>query len=384
VTFRGLAFRSLEICLVSVAVVLLVGQLVGQPVLLGYVETGSMAPTLNQGDGFVAVPTALAGAIEVGDVITFRTEQLRGDALATHRVVRRTDEGFITQGDANIFTDQESVVPEPPVQRSRIVAVAATVGGEVLVIPHLGVAVASLQAVTGALHALLVGVFDSSVAGSTTLSVGLVVAGIGLYIASLLRDHRRSGAVQPADTSLRAVVDGRSPMQVVILLAAALVVAATASMLVPGGVHEIGVVSAENDAPGNRVIKHGTSEVTTYGVVNGGLLPTVSYIESDGSALAVMPREIYTSPGERVEVTVTVHAPDSIGYYQYRLVEHRYLAVLPVPVIRSLYALHPWLPIVVIDLLFASMVLFVSTLVLSERLDRLVKNSVRSVVARLR
>ena len=32
-------------------------------------------------------------------------------------------------------------------------------------------------------------------------------------------------------------------------------------------------------------------------------------------------------------------------------VEHRYLAVLPTPVLRALYTVHPWAPIVVIDTL---------------------------------
>ena len=384
---RRRAVRSLEVILIAVAVLLLVGQLVGQPVLLGYVETGSMAPTLDQGDGFIAVPTALAGPIEVGDVITFRADRLHGGALTTHRVVARTDEGFITRGDANVFTDQESGAREPPVQRSQVVAVALTVGDAVLVVPHLGTAVAGLQALIATLHATLVAVFGRSVTGSTTLSMVLAVAGIGLYIASVVRDNQRSNeahGARRADPSLRAVVGDLSPMQVVGLLAVVLVVTTTASMLVPGGVYEVGIVSAENDAPGTRVIEHGTSETAMYPVVNGGLLPTVSYLDSDGSALVATPQEVYVPPRGRADVAVTVRAPDAIGYYRYRLIEHRYLAVLPVPVIRSLYTLHPWAPIVVIDLLLAGGVLLGSALVLHGRPDGWVRNSARSVLSRLR
>ncbi|OSO90460.1 hypothetical protein B9H04_17005, partial [Halorubrum ezzemoulense DSM 17463] len=54
---------ALQAAAVLVVVSLVVGQLLGQPVLLSYVETGSMQPTLAPGDGFVAVPAQLAGGI---------------------------------------------------------------------------------------------------------------------------------------------------------------------------------------------------------------------------------------------------------------------------------------------------------------------------------
>jgi signal peptidase len=156
-------------------------------------------------------------------------------------------------------------------------------------------------------------------------------------------------------------------------------------MLVPGGVHEAGIVSAENDAPGPQVIAHGTRETTTtYSVVNGGLVPTVSYIEAEVSDLQVTPWEVSVPPRERVDATVTVHAPDEIDYYQYRLVEYRYLAVLPTSVIRSLYTLHPWAPIFVIDLLLVGVVLLGSTLILDDRASGLLMGSVRRVLSRLR
>ncbi|MFC7138101.1 S26 family signal peptidase [Halobaculum litoreum] len=70
-----------------------VGQALGQPVLVSYVETGSMAPTLAPGDGFVAVPAAVAGQVEAGDVVTFRAESVGGGGLTTHRVVDRRGGG---------------------------------------------------------------------------------------------------------------------------------------------------------------------------------------------------------------------------------------------------------------------------------------------------
>ena len=57
--------------------------------------------------------------------------------------------------------------------------------------------------------------------------------------------------------------------------------------------------------------------------------------------------------GSVANATVTLHAPPETGYYRRFVTEHRYLAVLPDPVIRGLYEIHPWAPIVAIDAVIA-------------------------------
>jgi signal peptidase len=110
----------------------------GQVAPISYVNSGSMTPALSTGDGFVAVPSVLADAPEAGDVVVYRSESIEAGGLVTHRVVGQTDGGFVTQGDANPFTDQQA--GEPPVPRDRIVAQVATVDGHVLALPNVGTA----------------------------------------------------------------------------------------------------------------------------------------------------------------------------------------------------------------------------------------------------
>jgi signal peptidase len=81
---------------------------------------------------------------------------------------------------------------------------------------------------------------------------------------------------------------------------------------------------------------------------------------------------------------VTVHAPEAIGYYRYRVIEYRYLAVLPVPIIRGLYTIHPWAPIVVIDVVLVGVALLVSVLVLHARPDGSLRGIRGSIRSRLR
>jgi signal peptidase len=333
--------------LVVVFVVAMVaGQLLGQPVLLGYVTTGSMQPTLDPGDGFVAIPAELAGPVEEGNVVTFRAEELHGGGLTTHRVVDRTDRGFVTKGDANPFTDQDG--DEPPVKREQIVAVAWQPGSGVLVIPGVGAVVEGSQSVLTSSQRWLAITFGTRALLGTN-GLAYLVFGISMlwYIVEAYRD--RGGSRDRARSRSRD--DGLDPRLLVGGMALIVVVAATAAMVVPGGTQKFGVVSAESDSPGPRVIKTGTNESFTYPVGNGGIVPLVAFIEPGSDGVSVDGGEQYVPGGSVRNATVTLSAPPETGYYRRFVTEHRYLALLPQGHIRALHEIHPWLPVVVIDAL---------------------------------
>jgi signal peptidase len=63
--------------LALVAVSLVASSILCQPILSSYVETGSTEPTLEPGDGFVAIPAELPGPINDGDVIVFEAEAIQ-------------------------------------------------------------------------------------------------------------------------------------------------------------------------------------------------------------------------------------------------------------------------------------------------------------------
>jgi signal peptidase len=134
-------------------------------------------------------------------------------------------------------------------------------------------------------------------------------------------------------------------------LAAIVVLAATAAMVVPAGPQQLGVISAERDSPGPRIIEQGTTEQFTLQVANGGVVPTVSMLEPSTDGVAVDPDRLSVGAWSQQNATVSLTAPPETGYYRYYLTEHRFLHVLPVSVIESLYGIHSWAPILVIDLL---------------------------------
>jgi signal peptidase len=352
---RALALGG-ELLVVLVVVSLLAGQVLGYPVLLGFVETGSMAPTLDPGDGFVAVPTAVGGDVEEGDVIVFRATEIQGGGLTTHRVVDETDRGYVTRGDANPFTDQDA--GEPPVKDAQVVAEALRVGGSVVAIPHLGTAVTGIQGVVAGLQRRLAALLGSrSLLGTQGLTYLLLALSGLLYVADLLAGV---GVGRDRDRS-RDREDGVSARLLVAGFAAVVVLSATAAMVVPAGTQQYGVVSAEFESERPAVIPSGESSSLDYRVPNAGLVPVYAYVEPGSEGVAVEPRRVAVGSRGSATTTLTLSAPPETGYYRRYVVERRYLALLPASVVDALYRVHPWLPIVAIDALLGGAMYLLGT-----------------------
>jgi signal peptidase len=335
-----------EVAFVLLAVALVVGQLLGQPVLVSYVRTGSMEPTIDAGDGFVPLPTAVVGPPETGDVVTFRAKQLQGGGLVTHRIVDRTDRGYVTRGDANPFPDQDG--EEPPVKQTQVVAVAAEFGGEPIVIPKLGVAV---QALTGALETVqrraitLTGL--RSLDGITGLGYAFgLLSAVGYVVDVVTGSKRDTTDLDRSPERDRTRDDGRRYLRI---FTAIIVVAATGTMLLPSGTTEYGVVSAEFDSERPSVIPAGETRTQEIRLGNTGLVPVVAVVEPASDGIAVRDRVVPIPARGEATAAVEMSAPPETGYYRRYLATHRYLAVLPTPAIVGLANVHPWFPVVVID-----------------------------------
>jgi len=335
--------QGITVFIVVGALALGAGQLLGQPVGLSYVETGSMEPTLEPGDGFIPVPIQLEESVEPNDVIVFNAEKLNGGELTTHRVVDDTAHGYITKGDANPVTDQDG--EEPPVKRAQIAATALQLNGQVVVIPYLGTAVEGIQSLLQTVQRTLASVLGTrSVLGVQGLAYLFFATTLLWYGAGTWR--ARSEKSRKREQS-RAV--GTNTRLIMGLFAALLVLGATAAMGGPAGTQEYRIISAEFDSERPTVIPQSESGNVTYPVDNGGILPVVAYLEPGSEGVAVSPHESHVGPRSVANTTVTLQAPPETGSYRRFVVEHRYLAILPLPVIQTLYAIHPWAPIVAID-----------------------------------
>ncbi|TKX44142.1 MULTISPECIES: signal peptidase I [unclassified Halorubrum] len=335
---------ALQAAAVLVVVSLVVGQFLGQPILLSYVETGSMQPTLSPGDGFVAIPAQIAGGIGPGDVVTFDAQEIQGGGLTTHRVVEETERGYITRGDNNPFTDQDG--GEPVVQDADVVAKALQVGGGVVVIPHLGTVAMGFQSALQSVQTWLAVTFGVRSFQGTQ---GLAYIVFGLSIIAYAVDWYLDAGSRDRESRDRSRDDGTSVFAILGVLALVLMATATAAMVVPGGTQEYGVVSAEFESENPTVIERGTSQEIEYGVPNAGLVPVYAYVTPASPGVGVEPQRLAVGSRGEASTTVTLSAPDETGYYRLFVVEHRYLAVLPSGVVDELYGVHPWAPFVAIN-----------------------------------
>ncbi len=335
---------TLQLLVVLVIIALFAGQALGQPILLSFVETGSMEPTLEPGDGFVAIPAELAGEPKEGDVVTFDAQELHGGGLTTHRIVGETERGYITHGDANSFTDQDG--SEPPVQDAQITAKALQINGEVVVIPHLGTVVQGTQSGLETVQSQLAATFGTqSLLGTQGIAyLLLALSGVAYVVDWWLtrgRDRDRTHS-RERDT-------GTSMRLVILAFAGIVMLSATMAMVAPAGTEEFGVVSSSFESDRPTVIQTGTTETIEYLVPNSGLIPTYAYLEPGSDGVDVEPDRVLVDSRSQKNATVALTAPPETGYYPMYVVEYRYLAILPGSTIDALYQRHPWLPIVTIN-----------------------------------
>ncbi|MDV7350102.1 signal peptidase I [Halorubrum distributum] len=350
---------ALQAAAVLVVVSLVVGQFLGQPILLSYVETGSMQPTLSPGDGFVAIPAQIAGEIGPGDVVTFEAQEIQGGGLTTHRVVEETERGYITRGDNNPFTDQDG--GEPVVQDAQIVAKALQIGGGVVVIPHLGTAAMGFQSALQSLQTWLAVTFGVRSFQGTQ---GLAYIVFGLSMVAYAVDWYLNAGSRDRESRDRSRDDGTSVFAILGVLALVLMATATAAMVVPAGTQEYGVVSAEFESENPTVIESGTSQELEYVVPNAGLVPVYAYVTPASPGVDVDPERLSVASRGEASTTVTLSAPDETGYYRLFVVEHRYLAVLPPGIVDELYGVHPWAPLVAINGLLGGGIVSIGLLLL--------------------
>ena len=327
---------------VTVVVSLVAGVILGQPVLLSFVETDSMEPTIDAGDGFVALPTALGGEPATGDIVVFEAETIEGGGLTTHRIVDETEAGFITRGDGNPFTDQDG--GEPPVTDGQIVATVPQAGDSPLVIPFLGTAIQTVQGAVGALISSVVTVLGLDAVGDGTVGTGLFGAGLVLLVVSFISEWRstdrgRSRERRQSTTSS----DGFDTRLLAVLLVLVVLVPANAAMLLAGGTTEV-TVDGEAVAEAEEVAAGDPVEVE-INVRNSGLITVLTVLEPTGETgdVTIEPNKLAVPSGGAGAATATVPAPPSDVDRTVRAEQHRYLLLMPEGVLADLHDRNPLL-----------------------------------------
>ncbi len=308
----------------------LVTQLLGVPMGLIVIESGSMEPTVERGDAVVAVPDFLVEReYGPGDVIVFDDVTLTESGPTTHRIVEETETGYVTQGDNNPVTDQAG--REPVVTRNRVLGYVPEPGGDPVVIPFVGSAVLFVQESALGQPVRLVG-----------LGVGLVVLGL---VSSFFESRRYDR--EKTDRS------GLRPLLLIPLVVTAVVVIATAAMTLPSGPTAIGIQAVSETPEENGTYRTGQEAEITYRHDNAGLTPVLVVIESEGDIADPPDDGIYVGPRAEATRNVSVDVPSEPGNHQLALSEHRYLLVLPPGTIIALHEIAPIVALAAVNAVIA-------------------------------
>jgi len=350
----SLCVDALVAATVLIAVMTVLGSVLGLSAGVAYVETDSMSPTLDPGDGFVLIPSALAGPPEAGDVVVFEAKELRGGGPTTHRIVGKTERGYITQGDNNNAPDQAA--DEPPVQTTQINGRVLQVGGTVVSIPYVGTTAEGTRGLLDTMRQYtdVLTWRLTSTSGLSTTQLGYVLTGllVALYGVESVRtgggsqqEDRRCVRIRQKDNETDV-----SAHTILLGLTAVVLVATTAAMAIPGGAQQHDVVASESESP--VLVPTGEETQIAHGIGNSPVLPMIVFVEG-GNGVWVDRHEVTLDRGETTNISATLAVPDSTGHHRFYVAEHWYIPVLPESVTRALYTQHPWLPVLVIDAVVA-------------------------------
>lgn len=374
---RQAARDILTIIAVILVISLVVGQLIGQPILLGYVTSGSMAPTLEAGDGFVAVPEPLSGEIEDGDVIVFEAVELQGGGLTTHRVVEVTENGYITKGDNNPFRDQEGA--EPVVTDDRVFATALQVNGEVVRVPEIGTGIAKIRETAESAQTITADVFGVETAGPRTLSGLFISIGLGLLLIMFADDIRGGQARDRVRNISQPGEEGIDGRWIALGLAFLILIPANAALFAPAGTQQV-VIDGDDLRSGTTAGDPVETELTAE---NNGLITMLVLLETSHADGELSRNELVTPRGGSATSTLTVTAPSPGEQVVVTISEHRYFLVVPPPTIVWLHSIHPLVAVTVFNALVLGSVLTLVGAAFGFR-QRRVRSQKRDIPLRIR
>lgn len=324
--------------LVAGSVAIILGGLLGRPVLLAAVPTGSMVPVLRPGDLIVVSPY-LGNRLRPGQIVVFRTE--KDTSWIVHRVISGDSaQGYVTQGDSNPLPDPYPVLPR------HVVGIVPTLGDEAIRIPRLG----------------LLSLERSPLANPLVTGIALV---LGLY---LMATDARAGLRSVRGfrfrmTRVRTVnAKPRVALALYVSLAVSVFFISLLTMWSLGGT-QTGAFTVAASKPSNsqfaNMLVPGESRTETIKLKNPSLIPLVMALESNDPDAAWSRPWIYLRPLAEESVELRMYG-GTMGEHKLLLREAIYLPLLPTAALQWLSGIQWHLPIFVVSLIPSLIILVIA------------------------
>ncbi len=312
--------RAIEYLLLTAISVVIIGSLAGalldRPVFMSYAYSGSMTPTISKGDVFFINP--LSRNPSVGDIIVFNA----GGTWTVHRVVGIVEDGYITKGDNNVATDQQSK-KIAPVSRSQIGGRVITFNGKPLVLRGAG------------------SYIQNSLSGRTKM----LVAGLLIILGTLAFTGEGKKGIRKKKRSRAVVIKFKT---LYILASVLLLVMVATSMFVSWQIFP--VEYAVTSAGGTREGWYLPGEVFTQEITvkNLNFYPMFYYV-STSRPVTELSEDSFQLPGSGEKtVLVTIKSPEETSVYSTKVTVNSYLPLLPRSTTTYLHRINPIMPVLAI------------------------------------
>ncbi|WP_048151074.1 signal peptidase I [Palaeococcus ferrophilus] len=300
----------------SFLVVSLIGFFFDRPILVSYVTSDSMEPTLNRGDMFFINPLSKGSP---GDIAVFKM----AGSWTVHRIYAEGEDGYITKGDANVATDQQEG-RAPPIKRNDVAGTVLTIADRPIKVPGVGGYISEFSQRGSALYAAI-----------ALLIMGALVITSDESGKKHRSRHRRKLFFRVKFKTLYAATGA---LMIALLLISMMLswgdVTFTYSSTLAGGQREGWYL------PGSVF----EDEIT---LKNAAVYPFVYFIVPQGERFEVTTDTHFRLSGNTEErIGVKVHVPEDTRIYRETIKVYAYLPILPEGVIAYLYNRNPYLPFV--------------------------------------
>ncbi|NLX69826.1 MAG: signal peptidase I [Clostridiales bacterium] len=305
----------------------------GKPFLMTVIRSNSMYPVLQRGDLVFLRQLDSGDPVNIDDIIVFRTEEgtLASAGWICHRVVSRSVAGgYITKGDANKYTDQDTGDAEP-IKREWIEGCVITVKGHPFKLPLLGYLALWLE---------------NFRENSYMLPVIIVILAVIIVIGEI-HDVRKKRKEKNEKYEL-----------FLMYFLGGLIVFIMIGTSILGISEHVNLVYEVSDA--NRGVIMGSSigvlkvgdtiEQPLTELENKGFFPIVATITTRDPQITFSHNKISLKPGEQVNATMTVNAV-AAGEYKSEIRIGMFLPLLPSGVIFRLAEISFWLALVIVSLI---------------------------------
>ena len=291
----------------------IVGFVLDRPILISYVYSDSMSPTLEKGDLFFINPLSKG---DVNDVIVFKMNS----KWTVHRVYAKEHDGYVTKGDNNVATDQQEG-KNPKIPKDAVIGKVITVGGQPLRIPRAGEYIKYL----------------SKKGSNLYIAMAFLVLG-AILLTTSGEERKKKSRKKYIKVKFKTLYAVTASLILVVLVVSIMLSWGTLtfsySSTLAGGQREGWYL------PGSTF----EEELT---LKNRAIYPFLYFVEAQGDRVEILSEKSFRIyGGEQEKIKVRVSVPEDTRIYGEKIHVYAYLPILPEGTITKLYHKSPYLPLI--------------------------------------